>query len=57
MYFGTYPSSMNSHVCLGHTRIGMSMNSGFAAVILQQSGLEQLRYCIVSDTITQAPRW
>jgi hypothetical protein len=57
MCFRTYPSSMNSLVCFGHTHIGMSMNLGFAAVILEQSGLEQLRYCIVSDTITQAPRW
>jgi hypothetical protein len=57
MYFGTYPLSMNSRMCLGHTHIGMSMTLGFAGVILEQSGLEQLRYCIVSDTITQAPRW
>jgi hypothetical protein len=57
MCFRTYPSSMNSLVCFGHTHIVMSMNLGFAAVILEQSGLEQLRYCIVSDIITQAPRW
>jgi hypothetical protein len=38
------------------------MNFGFAAVILEQSALEKLPYCIVSDTIvsdtiTQTPRW